>query len=469
MGGCSSQIYKMTAKRTRLDLLSESQSQALSLARAGESFFLTGPAGTGKSHLLKLLVEQVQGEDRRPVALTSSTGTSAYNIGGITIYSFAGIGLGQGPVDQVIRKVRKNQKAVNAWRKTEVLVIEEISMISKDIFTLLDKVGRAIRATPNKPFGGLQVIAVGDFYQLPPVPDPPTSPPEFAFESPSWEETFLGVTIVLDQVYRQNDPVFIKGLHQLREGVLDPEFYQALQSRMAPASSSSKKEVDDVIPTHLYSLNREVDVINKRELAALQGTSYTYHARDVGVEPQHETLFPVGPSLTLKRGAQVVFCKNAEDYKNGTRGVVIMIGDGVAEEEEEDEAPPVTVQDTEGRMIKVQPIPFTIERDGVILASRTAMPLKLGWALTAHKSQGMTLDLVEVHLGSVFSPAQAYTALSRARSIEGLHVSGLSQKVVYCNEKVRAFYSAINTSHKSSMTESGTTGPKPSPHACPSI
>lgn len=434
----------MTAKRARLDLLSDAQRRVLTLTRSQDSFFITGAAGTGKSFILDEIVEQVRGEEGRTIALTSSTGNSAYNIGGVTVYSFAGIGLGQGSLEEVLRRVRKNSRAVLAWRKTDVLVIEEISMISKDLFTLLDGVARAIRMTPNHPFGGIQVIAVGDFYQLAPVPEPGKEP-EYAFESPSWEPTFEGRMVVLDQVYRQSDPVFIQGLHQIREGVLTPEFLATLLARMAPAQERKGGEEDGVLRTLLYSTNREVDGINQRALTALPTRAHTFHALDVGVDEQHEKLFPVGASITLKRGAQVVFVKNTEEYKNGTRGVVVGFSPSQEEEEEgEGVRPPeprcVLVQDMEGRVIRTIPLLFTIEREGRVVASRSAMPLKLAWALTAHKAQGMTLDAVEVHLGSVFSPAQAYTALSRARTMEGLHVSGLSDKVVYCDEKVRAFY-----------------------------
>jgi ATP-dependent DNA helicase PIF1 len=435
-----------SAKRVHTTF-SDAQVKAIDLAQTGTSFFLTGAAGTGKSHVLHEIVEVLEDACRKRVAITASTGTSAEHIGGVTLHSFTGIGIGDGDVEELVEKVRKWAPAVRAWRSTDVLVIDEISMISGTLFTKLDYVGRAIRNRLDVPFGGLQIIAIGDFYQLPPVPGRFEPPPSFAFESPSWVEVFGKNVVQLEQVYRQTDPVFLKGLHEIRCGHLDPEFARVIKETCSKKEDTEEGEAEQIVPTRLFSLNREVDTINQRELAALPDPAYTFKATDYFTDAKYGPLFPVDGEITLKRGAQVVFLKNALDFRNGTRGVVVGFGGGKsAEENHGKEVSPIMikVRTMTGKIIDTSPLVFEIRQHKKVVACRRAMPLKLAYGLSIHKSQGMTIDCLEVDLRSVFSPAQAYTALSRASSMEGLRVIGLSSNVVYCNHKVLQYYASLS-------------------------
>jgi ATP-dependent DNA helicase PIF1 len=429
-----------------MEELSPEQINALDLARSGASFFLTGEAGSGKSYLLEFIISNLV-DAGRIVAVTSSSGISAENIGGITVHSFAGIGRGEEDVDTLIQKVRSKKDKVQAWRKTDVLVIDEISMISGVLFTKLDEIAREIRGKPDEPFGGIQLICVGDFYQLPPV-----DVPIYAFDSESWEDIYGNKAVILTQVFRQRDEAFLRGLNAMRKGVLDPAFDKLLKER-CNVEVGSKRQRQDIRPTRLFSRNKEVDALNLKELNALPGDPVVIKARDLILDKTLLDLrFPVGPEVSLKKGAQLIFLKNTPAYRNGTRGVLVdfgyRVGNRVTEVNEEgnhgDEPPAVLyVQLVDGRILSVPPLVFEIHRNKKIVATRTAFPVKLAFSLSVHKAQGMTIDSLEVDLTSVFTSAQAYVAISRASSLDGLIVTGLTKEVVYADPKVKEFYAEL--------------------------
>lgn len=396
--------------------LTDLQQQSITLAKQGFSFFLSGAAGTGKSYIINYIRNNC-----RNVEVTASTGIAAENIGGITLHSFAGVGLAKERIEKLIKKVKSNFKSTSRWLMTEVLIIDEISMISAELLDIIDTVGKAVRNC-DKPFGGIQVIVVGDFYQLPPVEG------DFAFEADIWPQIVGTRVVILDQVFRQSDPVFLKALHEIRIGQLTDESFKYITE-----NSNSIEETNGILPTILFSKNTEVDEINEKRLAELPGTETVYKAFD-SINPKFARSvinFPVSDILSLKPGAQVILLKNTTDYKNGTRGVIVKCDDETAH-----------VQTLNG-VFQIQPENFDVYLGKKKIATRRMMPIKLAWAMTIHRSQGLTIDLLQIDLGSVFSPAQTYTALSRARTVQGLKVNGLSQRVVYCDEKVREYYESL--------------------------
>jgi ATP-dependent DNA helicase PIF1 len=433
---------------------SEKQKVAVEYARSGRSFFLSGCAGTGKSHVIHFIRDMLSEQMGKTVALTSSTGSAAEAIGGATIHSFSGIQLGEGTVQDIVSFVRGKPGSRKNWRDTDVLIIDEISMVSAKVFTALDLIAREARKYPDLPFGGMQVICIGDFYQLGPVRRKrnvkhPAVP--YAFHSPSWHEMYPPATnvVVLDQVFRQTDPFFLDCLNRIREGVLDPTFITEVNRR-----SEVAKLYDDfgIVPTKLFSKNDEVESTNQEELARLPTKAYSFLAEDrMYGSYVDEKQFRVPKKLVLKEGAQVVMLQNTTDFKNGTRAVVVgfsPLPSSLSEKEtdkEKDKDKPnaVQVRLMNGTVIVVRPVLFEIRRRKQIIATRSALPMKLGYALSIHRAQGMSIDCLQVDLRTTFSPAQAYTALSRARSIEGLRIIGLSPSVVYCDPSVHKYYTYL--------------------------
>lgn len=441
-----------------IDDLDETQQSAVDLALEGKNFFLSGSAGTGKSYVLKHIIQALK---HKNVALTSSTGISAQHIGGTTIHSFAGIGLGELDADELVLRVRSSRKAMARWRRCDVLIIDEISMIAKNMFTKLEYIAREIRGS-EEPFGGVQLIAVGDMFQLAPVePGNPKGVYYYAFESPVWWKC-LPHSVLLTRVHRQradepNHAQFLAGLSALRLGVLTPEFKRLLQ-----ACKTQPKGATGIIPTCLYAHNVDVDAMNRDELRKLPGLAHEFQARTkiVNVEylsakPQVlDAMFPIPQAITLKENAQVMFLKNTDLYCNGTRGVVTGFLYEDEEEEEEDEpsskkrrpAPiGVKVRLVNGSEIEVRPETFEHTVDKKVAVSRTGLPLKLAWAITHHKSQSLSLDAVEIHLEKVTrpSPGQVYVAISRATTLTNLKVYGLETCRVYADPKVLAFYNEM--------------------------
>lgn len=406
--------------------LTEKQKQAIEFAREGKCFFLSGPAGTGKSFIINHISSFCPG-----IKITASTGIAAETIGGTTLHSFAGVGLAKDPMQKLVQNIRNNQLTMSRWLSTKILIIDEISMISSEFLDLIDEIAKEIRKN-KKPFGGMQVICVGDFYQLPPVQG------DFAFEADVWPELIGLNVVVLEEVFRQKDPKFLKALHEIRTGKLTSESYKYITE-----NSGKITDTHGILPTKLYSKNSEVDEINEKQLAALPGESYEYTAFDTVVPKFSKSVinFPISDLLELKVDAQVIILKNSDDYKNGTRARVVECLDET-----------VRVETLDG-VFTLKYEQFDVYSGKIKIATRRMIPLKLAWALTIHRSQGLTIDLLEVDLESVFAPAQAYTALSRARTVEGLKVKGLSERVVYCNEKVSKYYKSLQEAQSAHQPE----------------
>jgi len=446
--------------------LSEGQREVLKIVGRGHSCFFTGSAGTGKSHLLRHIVKTLSGSS---TFVTAPTGIAACNVGGVTIHSYAGIGLGKGTIEQLVTKVRKNRHHRKRWVQTKVLIIDEVSMLSADLFDKLDAIARKVRQRPSLPMGGIQVILCGDFHQLPPVcKDATSGGSSFCFESKAWKQLVRPERcVVLRRIFRQKEDTFVRVLNEVRTCVSGTELSEdskrvlrslmhAKENRAPPtlsaasdkgrrASSSSNAQV---IPTRLHSLNRCVDGVNNRHLANLPGKLHVYEAVDRGTMTYALKACQGLVRLELKVGAQVVLLKNLsvkEGLVNGTRGVVASFRAQETEDGDKRMFPYVKFLvrgSTIGRTIIADE--WTLESGGRTVASRSQVPLKLAWALSIHKSQGMTLNSLEVCLDNIFEPGQAYVALSRASSMDGLRIVGsLNLQSIRTSKSVVSFYARL--------------------------
>ena len=530
--------------------LSAEQEHIIDLAEKGYNIFYTGSAGTGKSVLLKELIKCLKRKyGKENVAVTASTGLAACNIGGYTIHSFSGVGLGKGDADLLYRKVRRSRKHLRRWETISALVVDEISMLDGDLLDKLDIIAQRIRKNP-KPFGGIQVIFCGDFFQLPPVNTDNNKETKFAFESTAWKNG-VELTIVLEKVFRQQgDTKFIEMLNKMRMGQIDEATEREFKKLCRPLPN------DDIIPAELYSTRLEVERANNLRLSKLPGAMHSFSAIDGGslqdTELREKLLqnFLAPRELQLKIGAQVMMIKNIDEtLVNGTLGKVIdfidldtyflyellnenpelpveelerlrddpnLLKSLKKHAEEGDTMTTVTRQKTSKknfvkyrsdepieplgesifdflqagekapkdpeserliekkkellrefhmnssgrklplvkfksadltpRIVLVEPEDWAIEdeREKPIV-SRVQLPLMLAWSLSIHKSQGQTLQKVKVDLGRIFEKGQAYVALSRAVSRDGLQVLNFDKRKVTAHQKVIDFYLTLTS------------------------
>lgn len=421
--------------------LNEMQQKAFDLLCKGKNVFITGSAGTGKSYVLERYYHhatKVHGEDN--VFKTSSTGVSALLINGKTIHSWAGIMLGEGTVSDLIYKMTPVAKL--RWIKVKVLFIDEISMINPELFDKLESIARIIKKN-HKPFGGIQLVITGDFFQLPVV-----KCDLFCFESVKWNDV-VDHTISLVEIVRQRDPVFQELLNQVRYGYISDSNSELLKSRV----NAELKNEHGIEPTILYSKNVDVDSTNKKRLQKLIDSGnalHTYNAtftkRNLGLKPteyarlfeqfqQNETNIP--NKILLAKGAQVIFKKNIDDnVANGTRAVVV---DFTKTPEFEFLLPVVRLLN--GQIRIVYPFEFEYQVKREFRFTKLQIPLKLAWASTIHACQGSTLDYVKADIGeNIFTYAQVYVVLSRVRTLEGLTLINYDPNSIVAHPSVLAKY-----------------------------
>jgi ATP-dependent DNA helicase PIF1 len=414
--------------------------------------------------LLRELIKVLKRKHRKDpdaVAVTASTGLAACNIGGVTLHSFAGIGLGKEAVPDLVRKIKKNQKARNRWARTKVLILDEISMVDGDLFDKLESVARQIRNN-GRPFGGIQLVMTGDFFQLPPVPEGGKAA-KFAFDANSWTSC-IEHTIGLSQVFRQRDPEFANMLNEMRVGKLSKATVDTFKSL------SRELHYDDGIQaTELFSTRNEVDSANRRKMQGLPGEAMKFIAVDSGtitdVQRRDKLLqnCMAPQAIELKLHSQVMLIKNVDDsLVNGSLGRVVgfmsekmfdlMSDQGLSEKEagkgiETGHRWPLVqfaMIDGTSRQLLCQPETWKVELpNGEVQAQRAQVPLILAWALSIHKAQGQTLERVKVDLRRAFEKGQAYVALSRATCKEGLQVLGFEERKVMAHDKVREFYNSL--------------------------
>lgn len=398
------------------------QQRVLDCILKGHSVFFTGSAGTGKSYLLKKIIAALPPD---VTMATASTGVAACHIGGITLHQFAGIGLGTGTIERCKQMVSKSA-AGTIWRKTKYLIIDEISMVDGDFFDKIEDIARFVRNS-DKPFGGIQLILCGDFFQLPPV-SKRDEKVKFCFQSQAWSKC-VNLNFELKIVHRQKDPKFINILNRLRIGQSTDEITEILKS-----TAKQKIESEGILATRLCSHVNEANEINESQLEKLTGISKAYNAQDSDqtMTKSLDQQLPVPNRLVLKVGAQVMLLKNLNinaGLVNGARGVVIKF----------DEDLPVVHFRTAGNY-KAKMEKWSIKTTSGAVIYRKQLPLKLAWAFSIHKSQGLTLDCVEMSLARVFDAGQAYVALSRAQSLETLRVLDFNAQQVWANKDVLDFY-----------------------------
>lgn len=441
--------------------LSQDQKRALYKFSQGQNLFLTGPAGTGKSFLIEQMVSHATNRRKR-IQICALTGVAAILLGNQarTIHSWSGIKVCRDPPETTARKVAREKKYLENWQETDILVIDEVSMMSAHVFDTLDKVGRLTR-NRNLPFGGIQMILVGDMFQLPPVGNDSI----FCFQSPSWFQTVpIENHIELRTIFRQTDSNFMEVLNQVREGRLDETFVSILRNRVQNPPAN-------LIITKLFSRRDQVDYINRMEFDRLTEPVYeiqvhsttklkyftdsgkpitAFHienkVRDKDQEVENmKTNTRVEP-LRLRKGAHVMCTVNLDQETgivNGSQGTIVGWTEKqkvrVLEQYVEMELPRVQFKN---HTITIQPKVWQSTNDPKIAIAQ--LPLCLCWALTIHKSQGATLDNAVMDLGStVFEYGQAYVALSRVRSLEGLFLTQFEPQRIRAHPEVVSFYRKI--------------------------
>ncbi len=388
------------------------QAQALQLMMDGTSIFLTGAPGAGKTHVLNEFIRLAKKRGKN-VAVTASTGIAATHIGGTTIHSWSGLGIQEYVSEQDLVRLSAKDRLVKRYNATDVLVIDEVSMLHGRRLDMVNMVAKKLRQSAA-PFGGLQVILVGDLFQLPPV-ERERSNPDFVHLSDAWAELQPVVCYLTEQHRVSAGDSLLDLLSAMRRGEVHELHEAALQERLR------QKPAADVVVTRLYAHNMDVDRINQQHLQALQAEPKAYDMVTSGAAAKREQLMKsvLAPEkLVLKRGAEVMFVANnfPKGFVNGTRGTVIDF-DG--------NTPIVVIAG--GKEIRVEPHSWSLEEDGRVRAEVTQLPLRLAWAITIHKSQGMSLDAAEVDLSRSFTPGMGYVALSRVRSMDGLFLAGINQ------------------------------------------
>ncbi len=398
------------------------QDEALKILKTGVNVFLTGEPGSGKSHTIRTYVSYLRSCGVEP-AITASTGIAATHIGGMTIHSWSGIGIAKTLSKNELTDIAGKDRVARRMRNTQVLIIDEISMLSAGTLDLVDRVCKKIRNS-EQPFGGLQIIFVGDFFQLPPVSRFGEDEQAFSFQSSAWIGANPTICYLSEQ-HRQEDSAFLEILTALRCNTLTEDHIKRLQTRKVDPIESP-----DV--TKLYSHNTDVDRINTARLKLLPGEARSYDMDHKGAKPLVEQLQRgcLSPeTLTLKIGAQVMFTRNNFEagFVNGTTGEVVRFSP--------DTKLPI-IHLRSGREIEVEQGTWAIEAEGKQIASITQLPLRLAWAMTIHKSQGMSLDAAYVDLSGAFAFGQGYVALSRVRSLAGLYLGGLNHRALQIDATV---------------------------------
>jgi len=410
------------------------QTQALNILKTGANVFLTGEPGSGKTYTINQYVEYLHSHGIEP-AITASTGIAATHIGGMTIHSWSGIGIKNSLNKAELHAISTNNYVVKRVGPAKVLIIDEISMLNPHTLEMIDAICRQVKKN-NQSFGGMQVVLVGDFFQLPPVNKRVVNdfsqdemfrekPVRFAYETPIWAEAEF-VTCYLTEQYRQDDKELVELLGKIRSNSFDSISLSLIQNRQLTQS-----QIPSFAPK-LFSHNVDVDTVNDKMLAQIPKEVQFYPMSSRG----HEALVAVmkkgclsPESLYLKVGASVMFTKNnqKEGYVNGTLGLVEAF-------DELSELPIVKLRN--GRKVTVSPAEWTVEEDGKVKGRLVQIPLRLAWAITVHKSQGISLDEAVIDLSRVFEFGQGYVAISRVKRLSGIYILGYNEKAFQVDPEV---------------------------------
>jgi ATP-dependent DNA helicase PIF1 len=459
---------KEKRKQEKTMKLSPEQTYALQSFEHGNNIFVTGPAGTGKTELIQHIVKSAE-IYKKKVQVCALTGCAALLLSKCnarTIHSWSGIRQGKGEIEKIISDIFKNKKATKSWKNTDVLIIDEVSMMSKSIFELLNIIGKKIRRN-SKPFGGIQLVFTGDFYQLPPVGNSECES-EFCFESLQWIETFtIDNHIELITMFRQTDPQFQSILLNIRKGQITETQIQLLETYIHREYDTTKH--NGCIPTKLFPTKQKVDYYNQLMFDKLPGQSYEYNIikktncrtyldnsnRVISTEDleRSSTLSkttqenemrnlqmnsPCMELLSLKIGASVMCTTNLDldnGICNGSLGIIMDFHMKLG-------IPIPLVKFANGITREIQMQYWQSEEYPCLAIGQ--LPLCLAWAITIHKIQGATLSMAEMDIGrTIFEYGQTYVALSRVQSLDGLYLSGFYPQNIRANPKVTLFYNNI--------------------------
>jgi len=424
------------------------QNEALFILETGANVFLTGEPGSGKTHTINRFVSYLRERKVEP-AITASTGIAATHIGGMTIHSWSGIGIKENLTKYDLDKITSSEYLNKRIQKTKVLIIDEISMLRADTLSMVDAVCREVKQNPE-PFGGMQVILVGDFFQLPPIYNERNKTAEqniqnslleenedmngkvrFAFESTAWKR-LNPVMCYLTEQHRQDDVDFLSVLSAIRSGNVKDTHIEHINSRLHTKNSAdiSLKLIENI--PKLFSRNINVDQMNGEMLGKIEGDSkyftMNFEGKDILVSILKKgCLSP--ENLELKKGSVVMCTKNnpKDRFVNGTLGKVVDFADLTG-------YPIIKIEN--GRNIVVAPMDWSLEENGKIKAKITQIPLRLAWAITVHKSQGMSMDAAVMDLSDVFEYGQGYVALSRVRRLSGLHILGINDRALQVHPEI---------------------------------
>lgn len=397
------------------------QTLALAIMNDGHNIFLTGPAGSGKTFLLNQFIKLKKYEGKH-VSVTATTGLAASHLGGSTIHSWSGIGVRDEIGAHFVDGLSKSRREI--IEKTDVLILDEISMMHDFRFDMIDQIARLVRRQPDKPFGGIQVIMSGDFFQLPPVNRADSIEGRFVVFSNAWAE-LDPVVCYLEEQHRQVEDDKLSGiLDAMRSRDIRRSHAQALLDR------ADKTPPEGTIFTELHTVNVDVDTQNQAKLEQLDGDEMIYSQTTTGSKNYVESLersVLAPPQLRLKRGALVMAVKNSLErkYVNGSLGTVV-------------DFDPATdypiVEFVSGKEVTMQPDTWELRDGDKKRASITQIPLRLAWAITIHKSQGMTLDAAVIDLRRAFVPGMGYVALSRVKSLDSLYLKGINRIALEISE-----------------------------------
>jgi ATP-dependent DNA helicase PIF1 len=407
------------------------QAEALTILKTGANVFLTGEPGSGKTHTTNEFVAYLREHNIEP-SICASTGIAATHIKGMTIHSWSGIGIKDRLSAYDLDKIASNERIVKRVLHAHVLIIDEISMLSAGTFEMVEAVCRTIRRN-SQPFGGLQVVLVGDFFQLPPVVkdrrprdeeseeilfEEEVPKTNFAYTSRAWA-ALNPIICYLGEQHRQEDDTFLEVLSAIRSGTHTDKERAHIEARVV------RSEVLPENAVRLFPHNADVDRINTAELSKIDGAGRSYSMKSMGPATAVETLKKgcLSPELLqLKVGAAVMFTKNSPSgsFVNGTLGVVTRYAENGV---------PV-VKTLSGRHIMAEPMEWPLEEDGKVKAKIIQVPLRLAWAITVHKSQGMSLDSAVIDLSGAFEYGQGYVALSRVRTLKGLYLLGINERAL---------------------------------------
>lgn len=419
--------------------------------KEGKNIFITGPGGSGKTLLIQTIETHGKNEGKN-IQVCAMTGCAAILLqcGAKTLHSWAGIGLAKGSIKETIDRVIKSRHRRKNWNKVQILIIDEISMLSLKLLIILDTIARTIKKN-NKPFGGIQIIFAGDFYQLPPIPDnnDPLSS-QFCFEYEEWNNLF-DYQVQLKKIFRQQDPVYSKILNEIRIGKIKKKSYELLQKYIRLPNPD-----DQIKPPIILACRKDVEDINKNELDKIvdEGIIYKYKEindltsinekakqfiteNDINNElTLIKNNIMAEPEIKLKIGTQVMCIANLDfeginPLVNGSQGIITDFIDGF---------PQVQFKSGEKRIISYHTWPSEKFPEIGIMQ----IPLIHSWAITIHKSQGTTLDMAQIDIGNkIFECGQTYVALSRIKSLDGLYLIAFNPYKIKIYKKVADFYNKI--------------------------